>query len=73
MPRRNAPERPAPELTAAIEDYLKTIYALELDGEAVSTNRLAEQLDVRAASVSGMLKRLAALGLVEHEPYRGVR
>ena len=73
MPQRAATDRPAPELTAAIEDYLKTIYTLELDGEPVSTTALAERLDVRPASVSGMLKRLAALGLVTHERYRGVR
>jgi len=72
MPQLHSNEAPAPELTTAIEDYLKTIYALQLDGGAVSTNALADRLDVRPASVSGMLKRLAAIGLVEHERYRGV-
>jgi DtxR family Mn-dependent transcriptional regulator len=73
MPQTLAGEVPTPELTAAIEDYLKTIYALELDGDVVSTNAVADRLDVRAASVSGMLKRLATMELVEHERYRGVR
>ena len=74
MPKPTAEmTNPAPEPTTAIEDYLKTIYSLELDGEAVSTNALAERLGVRAASVSGMLKRLARSGLVEHQRYRGVR
>ena len=59
--------------TPAIEDYAKAIYALELrDCEAVSTNALAERLGVTAASASGMVKRLGELGLVEHQPYRGV-
>jgi DtxR family transcriptional regulator, Mn-dependent transcriptional regulator len=68
-------EIPMPELTAAIEDYLKAIYALDVDGgeSGVSTNALADRLRVRPASVSGMLKKLTALGLVEHERYRGVR
>ncbi len=61
------------ERTSAIEDYTKAIYALESrDGDAVSTNALAERLGVTAASASGMVKRLGELGLVEHRPYRGV-
>jgi DtxR family Mn-dependent transcriptional regulator len=57
----------------AVEDYAKAIYALERrDGEAVSTNALADRLGVTAASASGMVKRLGELGLVEHQPYRGV-
>src|SRR5213593_4546690 len=60
-------------VSSAIEDYAKAIYALELrEGEAVSTNALAERLGVTAASASGMVKRLGELGLVEHQPYRGV-
>src|ERR671930_1095430 len=62
-----------PELTAAVQDYAKAIYALETRDGTVTTNALAERLDVRPASVSGMLKKLTVLGLVEHEPYHGVR
>jgi DtxR family transcriptional regulator, Mn-dependent transcriptional regulator len=60
-------------LTAAVEDYVKAIYMLEGSGEAASTNALAARLDVTPAAVSGMLRKLAALGLVAHEPYHGVR
>jgi DtxR family transcriptional regulator, Mn-dependent transcriptional regulator len=57
----------------AIEDYSKAIYALEQRGrEPVSTNALAERLGVTPASASGMVKRLGELGLVTHQPYRGV-
>jgi DtxR family Mn-dependent transcriptional regulator len=57
----------------AVEDYLKAVYALETRvGGPVSTNALAERLGVTSGSVSGMLRRLADLGLVRHEPYRGV-
>ncbi|MGI8572844.1 MAG: metal-dependent transcriptional regulator [Solirubrobacteraceae bacterium] len=59
--------------SAAIEDYAKAIYALEVrEGEAVSTNALAERLGVTPASASGMVRRLGELGLVEHRPYHGV-
>jgi DtxR family Mn-dependent transcriptional regulator len=57
----------------AIEDYSKAIYALERRGtEPVSTNALALRLGVTPASASGMVKRLGELGLVTHQPYRGV-
>jgi len=61
-------------VTSAVEDYAKAIYALETRADtAVSNNALAERLGVTAASASSMVKKLAALGLVRHEPYRGVR
>lgn len=59
-------------LSRAIEDYLKTIYLLQKQDEPVSTNLLAEQLDVKPASVSGMLKKLSDLQLVDYTPYYGV-
>src|SRR5437868_7300033 len=60
-------------VTAAVEDYVKAIYKLDAGEGSVTTTALAERLDVRPASVSGMLTKLTALGLVEREPYRGVR
>jgi DtxR family transcriptional regulator, Mn-dependent transcriptional regulator len=61
-------------LTAAVEDYAKAIYALQTrSGDDVSTNAIAERLGVTPASASNMAKKLNTLGLVEHEPYKGVR
>jgi DtxR family Mn-dependent transcriptional regulator len=62
----------AADLTVAVQDYLKAIYALESEGERVTTSALAERMGVRAPSVTAMTKRLAELGLVERAPYRGV-
>jgi DtxR family transcriptional regulator, Mn-dependent transcriptional regulator len=57
----------------AVEDYAKAVYAIESRGEGpVSTNALAERLGVTAGSASAMIKKLHALGLVTHVPYRGV-
>jgi DtxR family Mn-dependent transcriptional regulator len=57
-----------------IQDYAKAVYALESrDGGAVSTNELADRLGVTPGSVSAMVRKLAELGLLEHERYRGVR
>jgi DtxR family Mn-dependent transcriptional regulator len=61
------------QVTAAVEDYAKAIYTLEERDGAASTNDLAALLDVKPGSVSGMLRKLSGLGLVEHERYRGVR
>ena len=55
----------------AVEDYLKAIYALARTGEPATTSALAERLGVSGASVTGMLKKLAASGLVAHEKYKG--
>jgi len=62
-----------PALTDAIQYYLKALYHLQHDSERVSVTALAREQKVAAASASGMVKKLAALGLVEHAPYRGVR
>ena len=63
----------APTLSRSVEDYLKVIYAVSQDGQVASTGEIAEALDVQPASVSGMVKRLAESGYVEHLPYKGVR
>jgi DtxR family transcriptional regulator, Mn-dependent transcriptional regulator len=62
-----------PELSEAQEDYLKQILLLGGPEGSVSTQQLAERLTVRPASVTGMVQRLAGLGLLRHARYRGVR
>ena len=57
-------------LSPATEDYLKAIYKLER-GSPVSTQALAQELDIAPASVTGMVKRLAEQGLVHYTPYQG--
>ena len=57
----------------AAQDYLREIYKLQADSDRVTTNALARQMAVTPASASGMIKKLAALGLAEHALYRGVR
>ncbi len=60
--------------SASVQDYAKAVYALEArGGAAVSTTDLAARLGVTPGSVSGMVRKLTEVGIVEHEPYRGVR
>lgn len=47
------------------EEYLEAVYRLEREGPGVTTSGLASELGVAPASVSGMLKKLAAEGYVE--------
>ncbi|MGI8961744.1 MAG: metal-dependent transcriptional regulator [Bryobacteraceae bacterium] len=70
-----SPRTPAPASTESIDDYLKAI--LELSGpekERVASNALAQHLGVRAASVTGMLQKLAAQKppFVKYEKHHGV-
>ena len=58
-------------LSQAVQDYVKTIYKLQDDGP-VATTDIAEELKVSGASVTGMLKRLATMGLVDYNSYKGV-
>lgn len=57
----------------AIEDYLKTIYTLAEAESPVSTSRIAEARQVRPASATSMIQRLARLNLVDYEKHYGVR
>ena len=56
----------------AVENYLKCIYSLTQKGESpVSTNAIADRLHTKASSVTDMLKKLKAKGLVNYEKYQG--
>jgi len=58
--------------TQPIQDYLKAIYELHQEEGRVATTALARRMDVSAPSATSMIKKLAELGLVRHEPYQGV-
>ncbi len=64
-----------PRHTPAVQDYLKAIQLLEWESPSddgrVSTQVLAERLNVSPASATNMLKKLDSTGLVDHAPYRG--
>ncbi|MBM3678624.1 MAG: metal-dependent transcriptional regulator [Actinobacteria bacterium] len=63
---------PHPTLSDAIQDYARQIYRLGEGERKVTTTALARAMRVSPASVTGMVKKMAAVGLVEHAPYRGV-
>ena len=57
----------------AVQDYLKAIHRLGGADAVVEPNKLAGLLDVKAPSVTGMLKRLADAGWIEYTPGAGAR
>jgi DtxR family Mn-dependent transcriptional regulator len=62
-----------PDLSEAIQDYLKEIYKLEAAGTRATTTAVARSLGVAPSSATAMVKKLAVLRLVDHAPYRGVQ
>ncbi len=59
--------------TQSVQDYLKRIYELTESGSPASTNDLAHELDVKPASVTGMIQKLASEkpALVEYHKHQG--
>jgi DtxR family Mn-dependent transcriptional regulator len=60
-------------LSVAEENYIKSLYHLQEGDAPVSTNALAAELKMRAASVTDMLKKLNSKQLLSYEPYYGAR
>jgi DtxR family transcriptional regulator, Mn-dependent transcriptional regulator len=58
----------------AADDYLKTVYAhTEWQDAPITPSVLAGKLGIAPSSVTEMVKKLAAAGLVSHVPYGAVR
>ncbi len=54
----------------AVDDYLKTIYHhTEWQSERITPSQLAAELGLAPSSVTEMVQKLAAQGLVTHRPY----
>lgn len=59
-------------LSAAMEDYLKTIYHLQQEtGDRIKTSEIAAELDVTQPTVTSMLETLAERDLIDREKYGG--
>ena len=58
----------------AADDYLKTVYAhTEWQDAPITPSVLAAKLGIAPSSVTEMVKKLAAAGLVDHRPYGAIR
>lgn len=67
------PEGQAPEVTAAIENYLKSLDELSTPDRRrpVQVGELAQAVGVTPGTVTSMLRRLAEAGLADYERYAG--
>jgi DtxR family Mn-dependent transcriptional regulator len=54
-----------------VEDYLRSIYRVELRDGRAATNALARDLAISSAAVTEMIRRLADMGLIEYRRYQG--
>jgi DtxR family Mn-dependent transcriptional regulator len=61
------------DISHAMQDYLKIIYELQEVGEPVTNSSVAECIGFAPASVTNMMKHLAKLDLVDHQPYNDVK
>ncbi len=59
--------------TVSEENYIKTIYQLQVGNGLVATNDIAAKMNTKASSVTDMLKKLADKNLAEYVPYKGAR
>jgi DtxR family Mn-dependent transcriptional regulator len=60
-------------LSASEENYLKTIFHLQVTDDNVTTNELAAHLQSKPASITDMMKKLKTRKLVHYKPYQGFR
>jgi len=65
-------ELSAQDITSERQDYLKMVFHLQYTENPVRTTTIARALGVEPASVTGVIKRLAELNLLDYRPYKGV-
>jgi DtxR family Mn-dependent transcriptional regulator len=59
-------------VTRIIENYIETIYDLEIKYGSAHTGDIASRLDIKPASATEMMQKLSEMGYVSYEPYHGV-
>ncbi|MCP3943811.1 MAG: metal-dependent transcriptional regulator [Desulfobacteraceae bacterium] len=57
------------ELSESLEDYLETILKLQTTKTVARSKDIAQKMDIKRGSVTGMLKKLAAQNFINYEPY----
>jgi len=67
------PEKSDLTKSESVQNFLKAVYSLQGQTKRVSTNALAEVLNVAAPSVTDMAQRLVAAELIDYQKYQGVR
>ncbi len=71
MSKKREKPKKTEKMTPGIEEYLEALFHLQEEGKPVATKALAEKLNLKPASITEMIKKLAAQKLVAYKPYRG--
>ncbi|MEM1538155.1 MAG: metal-dependent transcriptional regulator [Candidatus Nezhaarchaeales archaeon] len=61
------------QVSQTVEEYLEAVYKLSERFGSARTSDIASELKVSLGTVTNTVKYLERLGLVVHEPYRGVK
>ena len=56
-----------------VEEYIEIIYELEKNNKIANTGKIASKLEIKPGSVTEFLQKLEKMGLIEYEPYYGVK
>jgi DtxR family Mn-dependent transcriptional regulator len=73
MPNKESHASASGSLSESMQNYLKAIFEILERTDRASTSSIAERMGIAPPSVTAMVKRLAEMRLVTHEPYQGVR
>lgn len=60
------------QVSAAMEDYLETIYHLVVEEGHARPRKIAERMNVHKSTVTSTLRTLAQSGWINYEPYQAV-
>ena len=60
-------------LSQSMENYLKAIFEILEKDDRATTSAIARRMDIAAPSATSMVKKLAEMKLLTHEPYQGVK
>jgi DtxR family Mn-dependent transcriptional regulator len=66
-------DKPPSKPSESVENFLKAVYTLQKGTERVSTNALANALNILPPSVTDMARRMAESNLVDYRKYYGIR
>ena len=56
-----------------IEEYIEVIYELEKNNKIANTVKIASKLEIKPGSVTEFLQKLEKTGLIQYQPYYGVK
>jgi DtxR family Mn-dependent transcriptional regulator len=66
------PDRADITRSESAQNFLKAVFALQQGEERVTTNTLAENLGMKAPSITDMAQRLTEAGLLDYQKYQGM-